>query len=197
MNTKIKLKDESGIALVVALLIMVLLTILGTAAIMTSTTDVKISDNFEDYQETFYAADGGINVAPGIIDRAFAIIDTGTNSPAFTDDPNDPEDDYSLTYTGDLMTELQAATPDSSATADTAADTDISTTIGSGNVNIDVDYVAVMRLAGGSTESQSRYEGIGAGGSAFADQYRIHSVASSSTGSSQTKVQSLYQRIQK
>lgn len=55
-----KIKDESGIALVISLLIMVLLTILGTAAIMTSTTDVKISQNFKQSSNAFYAAEAGI-----------------------------------------------------------------------------------------------------------------------------------------
>ena len=60
MNTKkiSKIKDESGIALVVSLLLMVLLTVLGMAAIQTTTTDMKISDNFQNYQVTFYSADG-------------------------------------------------------------------------------------------------------------------------------------------
>lgn len=62
MNVKklSKIKGESGIALVVALLIMVLITILGTAAIMTSTTDLKISQNFKKSSDSFYAAEAGI-----------------------------------------------------------------------------------------------------------------------------------------
>lgn len=56
----IKIKDESGIALVIALLIMVLLTVLGTAAIMTSTTDVKIGANFQRSSSAFYIAEAGL-----------------------------------------------------------------------------------------------------------------------------------------
>ena len=41
-------------------MIMVLLTVLGTAAIMTSTTDVKISENFKKSSNAFYAAEAGI-----------------------------------------------------------------------------------------------------------------------------------------
>lgn len=69
-----KINNESGVALVIALLIMVLLTILGTAAIMTSTTDVKIAANFKKSTNAFYAAEAGIEAgmdflnSPGIFD---------------------------------------------------------------------------------------------------------------------------------
>lgn len=51
--------NQSGVALVTALLIMLVLSLLGTAAIMTTSTDVKIGANYNNSQETFYAADSG------------------------------------------------------------------------------------------------------------------------------------------
>lgn len=190
-----KIKNESGIALITALLIMVLITVLGTAAIMTSTTDVKIGANFRDYTKSFYAADGAVNIGAGVIDRAFVILDLEGNT--FT-----LQSDIDLTSAGDLMTELGSGNEvDPSDAALLMDETDISTTVGDSNVNIDVDYTGPCRnaicLSGLSTESQSRYEGIGAGGSVITSQYRIHSVASNNTGSSQVKVQTLYLRVQK
>lgn len=68
----IKIKDESGVALVVALLIMVLLTVLGTAAITTTTTDVKISSNFKDSTDAFYAAETGLETAREYLQSNFS-----------------------------------------------------------------------------------------------------------------------------
>lgn len=79
MNIKIKIKDESGVALVVALLIMVILTILGTAAIMTSTTDVKIAGNFKKSTNAFYAAEAGIEAGMLYLESNFSPT-TGWNT---------------------------------------------------------------------------------------------------------------------
>lgn len=55
--------DEKGIALITALMVMVMLTILGLAAIMTSTTEMQIAGNEKTANRAFYAAEAGINEA--------------------------------------------------------------------------------------------------------------------------------------
>jgi len=55
-----RLSDESGIALIIALLCMLLLTALGMALTMTTTTERRISSNYRDGVETIYAADAGV-----------------------------------------------------------------------------------------------------------------------------------------
>lgn len=57
---KASISDQSGIVLVTALLIMLVLTLLGTAAIMTTSTDVKISANFKRHTDAFYIAQAGV-----------------------------------------------------------------------------------------------------------------------------------------
>jgi hypothetical protein len=52
--------NERGVALVVALMSMLLLTALGVGLIMTTTTETMISNNFRDSGEAMYAADAGI-----------------------------------------------------------------------------------------------------------------------------------------
>ena len=59
--------DERGAALIIALLIMVVLSVLGTMAIMITSTDIKISNNYRQYQNCFYAADGGIELSKCLI----------------------------------------------------------------------------------------------------------------------------------
>ena len=53
-------KNERGIALVVALIMLVLLSILGMYALSTSSTELFITGNYRNKQHAFYAATAGI-----------------------------------------------------------------------------------------------------------------------------------------
>jgi len=55
-----RLGDEQGVALIVALLSMMLLTALGMALSLTTTTERRISSNYRDGVETLYAADAAV-----------------------------------------------------------------------------------------------------------------------------------------
>ena len=52
--------EERGIALIVALMATLLLTALGLALVMVTTTETQIAANFRDSQEALYAADAGV-----------------------------------------------------------------------------------------------------------------------------------------
>jgi hypothetical protein len=52
--------DERGIALIIALMAMMLLTALGVALVMVTNTETQIAANFRDGQEALYAADAGV-----------------------------------------------------------------------------------------------------------------------------------------
>jgi len=60
MNKRYILKDNKGAALIIAMLIMVVLIILGVAAIMTSSIETKISGNIKASKKAFYAAEAGL-----------------------------------------------------------------------------------------------------------------------------------------
>lgn len=53
-------RDESGVALIVALMAMMLMMALGMALILTTMTETKISANYREGSEALYAADAGI-----------------------------------------------------------------------------------------------------------------------------------------
>ena len=55
-----RLADEQGVALIIALLAMLLLTALGMALSVTTTTERMISSNYRDGVETMYAADAAV-----------------------------------------------------------------------------------------------------------------------------------------
>ena len=56
---KITHQSEDGFVLVTCLIMLVVLTLLGIASIMTSTIEIKIAGNDRLHKETFYQADGG------------------------------------------------------------------------------------------------------------------------------------------
>ncbi len=56
------LKDQSGVALVIALVMIVVLTLIGLASTYTSTFEMKLSGNKRGTTDAFYAADSGIQV---------------------------------------------------------------------------------------------------------------------------------------
>jgi hypothetical protein len=55
------IKRENGMALVIALVMLLILTIVGINAITTTTFEVNISGNQRIYNTAFYGADGGID----------------------------------------------------------------------------------------------------------------------------------------
>jgi Tfp pilus assembly protein PilX len=69
MSKGSNLRDQRGSALVYALLMLVVLTILGIAALTTSTVEVQISGNDKVYKRSFYAADGGSNMYSELLEQ--------------------------------------------------------------------------------------------------------------------------------
>ena len=60
MKTKDRLTEQEGIALVVALVILLVLTFVGLAAISLTSYEARIAGNERVYNNAFYAGDGGI-----------------------------------------------------------------------------------------------------------------------------------------
>ncbi len=56
-------KDQSGAALVIALIMMIALTVIGLASVMSSNFELKLSGNTRGSINAFYAADGGSQAA--------------------------------------------------------------------------------------------------------------------------------------
>lgn len=71
------INNEKGVALVLAMIMLVLMSILGALALSTSTTEIAISGNYRNSQDAFYAADSAVEYAAtnGAI---YTAIGTGT-----------------------------------------------------------------------------------------------------------------------
>ena len=61
--------DQSGIALVIAILMLLILTLMGTASVTTSTYEISLSGNKRGSTDAFYTTDGGIQSALSEIDN--------------------------------------------------------------------------------------------------------------------------------
>lgn len=74
------LQNQHGSALVVALLMLVVLTLLGIAATTTSTIEVQLSGNEKMYKTAFYNADAGAEVGSELIEQSIEERDWTDNS---------------------------------------------------------------------------------------------------------------------
>ena len=85
------MKNQKGIAMVLALVMLMLLTMLGTFALNTSSTELFIAGNFRNMQQALYAADAGFEYA--------LRGDTIYTDPKLAKDPNNGE--YGIVATAD------------------------------------------------------------------------------------------------
>jgi len=82
-----RLGAEDGTALIIALMATMLLTALGAAVIMVTTTETKISNNYSNAQEALYAADAAVErvVQDLLMVPRWNDILTGATQSAFVD----------------------------------------------------------------------------------------------------------------
>jgi len=59
--------NEKGFVLPLGLMFLAIITILGTTAVIVTTTDLKIGSNYKSSVQTFYLAEAGINHAQGFL----------------------------------------------------------------------------------------------------------------------------------
>ena len=62
-------KNEKGMVLPLGLMFLAIIAILGTTAVIVTTTDINIGSNYKKSQQAFYAAEAGINVAMSTIEK--------------------------------------------------------------------------------------------------------------------------------
>ena len=165
------LTDERGIALVFALLIMIVLAIIGASALMTSTIDLKVSGSTKVVRESFYLADGGIEMSPKLVARIITdrALPTFAETPSILYDGVIYDDDTSpsayVTDTGQAITALDIVMGYQTSDDASSDKTDIAMDSGTkGSIAVDVTRVRTVHLSGGGTEFASGTEGVGVGG---------------------------------
>jgi hypothetical protein len=96
------LRDEKGIAMVVALVILLVLTLIGFSSISTTTFESNIAGNERSATDAFYAAEGclqmGVNQLPDT--AAIAVTALGTDSRCWSGGPTDKASPKTLSNLG-------------------------------------------------------------------------------------------------
>jgi hypothetical protein len=75
------LNNENGMVLLVVLLIMAVLVLLGSTAVMTTTTDLKISSNYKTREQAFYNAEAGVEWVVAYLRSNTVTYPTTTGTP--------------------------------------------------------------------------------------------------------------------
>jgi len=89
-------KNEKGMVLATGLIFMAIIAIVGTTAVILTTTDIKIGSNYRASQQAFYAAEAGTNRAMSKIED---FIFDGTDALSAKDVKVDPtSSSYTATY---------------------------------------------------------------------------------------------------
>jgi hypothetical protein len=79
MKTKERLMSQKGVALVVALVMLLVLTFVGMAAVSLSSYETRIAGNERVYNNAFYAGDGGIENFRGRASTGEFVYSTATS----------------------------------------------------------------------------------------------------------------------
>jgi len=159
--------NDRGVVLIFALVLMLVLTIIGSSATMTSQIDLKISGNTKVIRTSFYVADGGIMLSPKVISR----IITDRALPPASQTPLLAYDDYVAAVGEDpvLLKKIMGFTMDSDYQSNDDSTTDISMDQGTlGNMAINITRMSTQYLSGGGVEFAAGTEGVGVGGAASA-----------------------------
>lgn len=184
MNSFFKhLQNEDGFAIIVALFVLILLTIIGISATNTSTIDLRIASNDKSYQIAFYNADSGIFATPKLISKTVdkAELITGSDQGNIS---------YLARPSGDTSNFFRQVMGYDSYDNGTL---DIQFPLGVYSVDVDVNRTGQEILVGGGAEFASGAEGIG-GGASMALYFEINSFGSGPANAN-SNVSAVYRKV--
>ena len=158
--------SDRGVALIFALVILLVVSIMGSSATLTSQIDLKLSGNAKVIRTSFYVADGGIMLSPKVISQ----IISDRALPAEDQTPQISYDDYASGVDEPLLVKkIMGFAMDSDYQDEDPNLADISMDQGTlGSMAVDLTRVATRYLSGGGVEFASGTEGVGVGGAASA-----------------------------
>lgn len=153
---KLTKDDQRGAVLLVTMMILLVLTVMGLAAISTTTSELRIAGNAKIQSMVFYGADGGSRSYEPILksiinNRAIPLPPLGTP----VQDSNLPNE----------LLGIPVSPPNDGVSDSPTAFPDIGMTAGNITVGVDIDRIQERFLAGGASEFAGGYEGVGASAS--------------------------------
>ena len=166
--------SDRGVALIFALVLLLVVSIMGSSATLTSQIDLKLSGNTKVIRTSFYVADGGIMMSPKVISQ----IITDRALPAPEETPLITYDEFAKTGEDPLLLKkIMGFSMDSDYQDEDINTADLSMNQGTlGSMAVDLIRVSTRYLSGGGVEFASGTEGVGVGGaSSAAIIYRLDS----------------------
>jgi Tfp pilus assembly protein PilX len=173
--------NNKGYVLVTSLLMLLVLTVIGLAAISTSTLENLLSGNIRLKESNLAIADGCGEISLMVIERAIRNEDYRGFSNIVTD--------------SNLSQELRAGSFDSDTL--TAAEADLICDDGLGGTTsvVDIDVMYPKWIGGTSIEFASGYEGLGkGGGSGYSTYYRVNA-SGAGLMNSESNIGSVYRYV--
>ncbi len=182
-----KWNEEKGAALVIVLLVMMVLTTMSLISVKVIISGLEIVNSYKMEQIRLHFADSGVEYGYPMIERVMA--NSGELSAADTGNAN-----VSIN-TSDILQEINGYIVNSSDSYSDASP-DITLTLLTDYLKVDIDYIKTIRIAGSSTEFSSRYQGVGTGSAGGVGlYYRLESNYQNSA-SSDTTVRVYYKCIE-
>jgi hypothetical protein len=169
-NILLSLQAERGMVLVITLFLMVVVGLIGLAAILTTTTDLQSSRQDRLEKSSFYAADGGVEVVPEVVDYYVENMPEGSGYPY-----NLPSELQPLIKDQYLTNEVMGYASNNDGSSDgTDASPDVEFAVEGRDIDVDIDRFHTQHADGSAAETLLGYEGIGTGlgGGAIAVYYR-------------------------
>lgn len=202
LNEKITIfgpDQQQGAALVIAVLILLILTVIGVYAITTATFETKIAGFDREFKEAFYTADSGEPIG---IDAIKAIIhyvptspsnlSTLTTNPLWNNILKDNLFDNNEIFTDGRNTDDPINAPNIRATGQQIGFPSSSHT----RLRADIDRLASYQITGGAQQFASGYEGIGSGGGGSVGIiYEIDSVGNYTYTNAQAELEAGYRHV--
>jgi hypothetical protein len=188
--------SDRGMALIFALVILLVVSIIGSSATLTSQIDLKLSGNTKVIRTSFYVADGGIMLSPKVISR----IITDRTLPTSAQTPLITYDEYTEAGEDPLLLKKIMGFAMNSGYQDADGDTaDLSVNQGTlGSMAVNLTRVATRYLSGGGVEFASGTEGVGVGGATSAAIiYRLDSTGTVGTAprTTSSKIVAQYRKV--
>ena len=156
------LRREDGIAMLTMLMLTVILTVIGIAAITTTTMDLKLAGGERLREVSTNTAEACLSSAVQIIQQTLAnsAVPASIQGPA----PQNPVIMNPITLSQEITGVLgYEQFPDTADFADPAAVPNAVLTVGGVRVNIDIDRLFARPKPGSSLAFAAGYEGTGAG----------------------------------
>ena len=95
---RISLGNENGVALIIALIMLLILTLIGVSSISTTTFETNISGNERVGTVAFYASEGGIQIGLNQLPdtKPIPVTTIGTDSSCWSGSPQNKNDPQNL-----------------------------------------------------------------------------------------------------